>query len=118
MAVCLVSEHLGPMTIDMPPVAEAPPEAEPAGKAGCGCLVNPTPDGGEQPLAPDGWGGLPSVRSARRSADGIALTVEQLHLALPAILARAEPLGLTHLSTHQATLENVFVHLTGRHLRE
>ena len=72
----------------------------------------------EQPLAPDGWGGLPSVRSARRSADGIALTVEQLHLALPAILARAEPLGLTHLSTHQATLEDVFVHLTGRHLRE
>jgi len=63
----------------------------------------------EQPLAPDGWGGLPSVRSARRSADGIALTVEQLHLA---------PLGLTHLSTHQATLEDVFVHLTGRHLRE
>ena len=72
----------------------------------------------ERPLAPDGWGGLPSVRSARRSADGIALTVEQLHLALPAILARAEPLGLTHLSTHQATLEDVFVHLTGRHLRE
>jgi len=72
----------------------------------------------EQPLAPDGWSELPSVRSARRSADGIALTVEQLHLALPAILARAEPLGLTHLSTHQATLEDVFVHLTGRHLRE
>ena len=72
----------------------------------------------EQPLAPEDWGGLPSVRSARRSADGIALTVEQLHLALPAILARAEPLGLTHLSTHQATLEDVFVHLTGRHLRE
>ena len=72
----------------------------------------------EQPLAPDGWSELPSVRSARRSADGIALTVEQIHLALPAILARAEPLGLTHLSTHQATLEDVFVHLTGRHLRE
>ena len=71
-----------------------------------------------RPLAPDGWGGLPSVRSARRSADGIALTVEQLHVALPAILARAEPLGLTHLSTHQASLEDVFVHLTGRHLRE
>jgi ABC-2 type transport system ATP-binding protein len=72
----------------------------------------------EQPLAPDGWGGMPSVRSARRSAEGIALTVEQLHVALPAILARAEPLGLTRLSTHQATLEDVFVHLTGRHLRE
>jgi ABC-2 type transport system ATP-binding protein len=69
-------------------------------------------------LAPDEWRGLPSVRSARRSAEGIALTVEQLHVALPAILTRAEPLGLTRLSTHQATLEDVFVHLTGRHLRE
>jgi ABC-2 type transport system ATP-binding protein len=69
-------------------------------------------------LTPDEWRGLPSVRAARRSAEGIALTVEQLHVALPAILARAEPLGLTRLSTHQATLEDVFVHLTGRHLRE
>jgi ABC-2 type transport system ATP-binding protein len=72
----------------------------------------------ESPLAPEEMGGLPSVRSTRRSADGIALTVEQLHLALPAILARAEPFGLTRLSTHHATLEDVFVHLTGRRLRE
>src|SRR4051812_14577912 len=72
----------------------------------------------EQALVPDDWRGLPSVRGARRSAEGIALAVEQLHVALPAILARAEPLGLTRLSTHQATLEDVFVHLTGRHLRE
>jgi ABC-2 type transport system ATP-binding protein len=72
----------------------------------------------EQPLPPEEWRGLPSVRHARRSAGGIALAVEQLHVALPAILARAAPLGLTRLSTHQATLEDVFVHLTGRHLRE
>ncbi|TMB33815.1 MAG: ABC transporter ATP-binding protein [Deltaproteobacteria bacterium] len=72
----------------------------------------------ESPTQTDGWSGLPSVRSARRSADGVALTVEQLHVALPAILARAEPLGLTRLSTHHATLEDVFVHLTGRRLRE
>jgi ABC-2 type transport system ATP-binding protein len=72
----------------------------------------------ERPSPPDGWNGIASVRNARRSADGFALTVEQLHVALPAILARAEPLGLTRLSTHHATLEDVFVHLTGRHLRE
>jgi ABC-2 type transport system ATP-binding protein len=71
-----------------------------------------------QPLPPDEWRGLPSVRGARRSADGIALAVEQLHVALPEILAKAGPLGLTRLSTHHATLEDVFVHLTGRHLRE
>ncbi len=72
----------------------------------------------QRPLAPESLEGLPSVKGARRNADGVALAVEQLHVALPAILARAEPLGLTRLSTHHATLEDVFVHLTGRHLRE
>jgi len=72
----------------------------------------------ERPLAPEDLGSLPSVRGARRNADGLALAVEQLHVALPAILAHAEPFGLTRLSTHHATLEDVFVHLTGRHLRE
>ncbi|HET7784879.1 MAG TPA: ABC transporter ATP-binding protein [Myxococcales bacterium] len=72
----------------------------------------------QQPLLAESLADLPSVRSARRSADGVALTVEQLHVALPAVLTRVEPLGLTRLSTHHATLEDVFVHLTGRHLRE
>jgi ABC-2 type transport system ATP-binding protein len=70
------------------------------------------------PVQAEELAGLSSVRGARRSADGIALTVDQLHVALPAILDRVEPLGLTRLSTHHATLEDVFVHLTGRHLRE
>jgi len=72
----------------------------------------------QQPLAPEELTALPSVKAARRSAGGIALAVEQLHVALPAILARVGPLHLTRLSTHRATLEDVFVHLTGRHLRE
>ncbi|HEY6912892.1 MAG TPA: ABC transporter ATP-binding protein [Myxococcales bacterium] len=72
----------------------------------------------QEALLPESLSDLPSVRGARRSADGVSLTVEQLHLALPAILARVEPLGLTRLSTHHATLEDVFVQLTGRHLRE
>ena len=72
----------------------------------------------QAPLQPESLAQLPSVRSARRNADGVSLTVEQLHVALPGILARVEPLGLTRLSTHHATLEDVFVHLTGRHLRE
>jgi len=33
-------------------------------------------------------------------------------------LGRAEPFGLTRLSTHHATLEDVFVSLTGRQLRD
>jgi len=71
-----------------------------------------------QPTRAEDWADLPSVRGARRSGEGVAVTVDQLHVALPAILSRAEPLGLTSLSTHQATLEDVFVQLTGRHLRE
>jgi ABC-2 type transport system ATP-binding protein len=65
-------------------------------------------------------GALPGVRQARREAKGFALTVEKLHVTLPALLAHAEAKGtqLTRLSTHRATLEDVFVHLTGRQLRE
>jgi ABC-2 type transport system ATP-binding protein len=70
------------------------------------------------PLQPEELAGLPGVRAARRSADGVALTVDQLHVALPAVLSRVESRGLTRLSTHRATLEDVFVHLTGRKLRE
>src|SRR5438128_2453084 len=57
----------------------------------------------QQPLRAEELTGLPAVRGARRSADGVAVTVDQLHIALPAILDRVEPLGLTRLSTHQAS---------------
>ena len=59
---------------------------------------------------------LPGVKQARPSSGGFALAVESLHTALPGILARVQ--SPTRLSTHQASLEDVFVHLTGRHLRE
>jgi ABC-2 type transport system ATP-binding protein len=60
------------------------------------------------------------VRSVRRVADSWALTVDEVHLAIPALLAHLTTLGapLTRLSTHHATLEDVFVSLTGRQLRE
>ena len=72
----------------------------------------------QQALEPSRLAALPGVHGARREADGIALTVSELHTTLPAVLELAEPLGLTRLSTHHATLEDVFVHLTGRHFRE
>ena len=72
----------------------------------------------QQPLEASELADLPGVRGARRSADGVALTVDQLHIALPAVLARVGQRGLTRLSTHRATLEDVFVQLTGRKLRE
>ena len=63
---------------------------------------------------------LPGGHHARRSAVGLSLAVEALHLTLPALLGLLESRGLqpSRLSTHRATLEDVFVSLTGRALRE
>lgn len=63
---------------------------------------------------------LPAVVSARRDGDVYTLAVREPHLALPALLERTQSLGLplTRLSTRHASLEDVFVNLTGRHLRE
>ncbi|HSO32197.1 MAG TPA: ABC transporter ATP-binding protein [Labilithrix sp.] len=60
------------------------------------------------------------VQHARAQGGRVVLTVTELHVALPAILAELgeRRLDLTDLSTHQATLEDVFVTLTGRALRE
>jgi ABC-2 type transport system ATP-binding protein len=50
----------------------------------------------------------------------VQVQVVELHSAVPAILAEVSRQGLplTQLSTHSATLEDVFVSLTGRHLRD
>jgi ABC-2 type transport system ATP-binding protein len=63
---------------------------------------------------------LPSVRTARRDAQTYSLSIEQPHVALPALLALLQSRGLplASLTTRHATLEDVFVSLTGRHLRE
>jgi ABC-2 type transport system ATP-binding protein len=56
---------------------------------------------------------------AHKESDGAHLfTVEQLHVALPEILRALEPSGIENLVTRRATLEDVFVQLTGRRLRE
>lgn len=65
-------------------------------------------------------GRLPSVQSARLNADAYSLAVEQPHVALPALLnlLQSRGCGMASLTTRHATLEDVFVSLTGRHLRE
>jgi ABC-2 type transport system ATP-binding protein len=64
--------------------------------------------------------GLPGVRSVRPAGDRTALTVSEVHRAVPALLALLERRGseLSLLTTHHATLEDVFVALTGRQLRD
>ena len=76
--------------------------------------------GTEPLLAAEALEGVTAVRSIRRDATGLTLAVEEPHLAVPAILARVAEKGakLTQLATRSATLEDVFVSLTGRSLRE
>ncbi len=68
----------------------------------------------------DLWRSLPSVESVRHEDSTICLNVREPHLTIPALLASLDQQGrqLEHLSTRQASLEDVFVKLTGRHLRE
>jgi ABC-2 type transport system ATP-binding protein len=63
---------------------------------------------------------LPGVRGVRQVGSGFALAADPLHVALPALVDHLRAAGLTleRLSTRHATLEDVFVALTGRHLRD
>ncbi|MEE9155909.1 MAG: ATP-binding cassette domain-containing protein [Gemmatimonadota bacterium] len=63
---------------------------------------------------------LPGVQQVSYEGAAISLTVSEVHEAVPALLTglAERQLTLTQLSTHHATLEDVFVSLTGRHLRD
>jgi ABC-2 type transport system ATP-binding protein len=75
---------------------------------------------GEREMAPGSLRELAGVKDVRQEDGGISLQVSQLHLAMPALLAELDRLHvkMTRLATHQATLEDVFVAHTGRHLRD
>ncbi len=66
------------------------------------------------------WRALPGVESVRDDDGLVALNVKEPHLTIPALLDAIEKQGsaLEHLTTRQASLEDVFVRLTGRHLRD
>jgi ABC-2 type transport system ATP-binding protein len=63
---------------------------------------------------------LAGVRAVRTMNGAVQLQVSELHTAVPALLDELSRQGvaLTELRTHSATLEDVFVTLTGRHLRD
>jgi ABC-2 type transport system ATP-binding protein len=62
---------------------------------------------------------LDGVIAVRRVANGYELQVAALHRAVPSLLAllTRRKIELAQLTTHSATLEDVFVSLTGRQLR-
>jgi ABC-2 type transport system ATP-binding protein len=63
---------------------------------------------------------VPSVQDVAVDNDRLTLTVGEVHTALPAVLelATASRVELEDLTLRHTTLEDVFVHLTGRQLRE
>jgi ABC-2 type transport system ATP-binding protein len=63
---------------------------------------------------------LPGVTAVRRDGPRFTLTVSEVHRAVPGLLAELQRGGveMTALVTHHATLEDLFLSLTGRHLRD
>jgi len=63
---------------------------------------------------------IPGVQSATVDEGLHRLSVSELHIAVPRIFAalRGQGLHLSEFRTHSATLDDVFVKLTGRNLRD
>jgi ABC-2 type transport system ATP-binding protein len=79
-----------------------------------------TPDAPENALSAEMLSELNGVNAARHHEGRWSLEVSELARAVPALLALLSSRGLTlgELATHSATLEDVFVSLTGRQLRD
>jgi ABC-2 type transport system ATP-binding protein len=77
-------------------------------------------ENGAAPLRPEELADLPTVRTVSAQVGSLALTVGEPHVAIPALLERLRTLqrDLAGLTTRHASLEDVFVALTGRHLRD
>jgi len=76
--------------------------------------------GGDGALPFSFWTSLPGVDKVREEEGRYCLSVREPHQTIPKLLDEVQGRGLTlqHLTTRQASLEDVFVQLTGRHLRE
>ncbi len=63
---------------------------------------------------------LPGVKDANIADGMVSLRVSELHLAMPALIAELDRANrrMSQLATHHASLEDVFVAHTGRHLRD
>jgi ABC-2 type transport system ATP-binding protein len=71
-------------------------------------------------LPAEAFADVPTLVASRPRGDGHTLSVKELHRALPGLLSivTARGANLVHLSTRQATLDDVFLFFTGRSLRE
>jgi ABC-2 type transport system ATP-binding protein len=71
---------------------------------------------GLDPGAEDALRALPGVLSLRRDGDAVILQVSDTRSAIAEVLGLG--LALDDLQSHRPTLEDVFVTLTGKHLRD
>ncbi len=76
--------------------------------------------GGTAAPDPDSLRQLEGVSDVRVKDGTVRMQVSELHRTVPALLSELNRHGipLAELRTHSATLEDVFVALTGRHLRD
>ena len=83
-------------------------------------LVEFSAGGAAKALEVAALGHIEGVRDVRAENGSVRMQVMELHRAVPALLEELARQGvpLTELRTHSATLEDVFVTLTGRHLRD
>ncbi len=72
------------------------------------------------PMPADTMERLPGVQRVTHDDQRTRLTVSTVHATVPALMKFLEDRGavLSELTTHHATLEDVFLALTGRHLRD
>ena len=89
-------------------------------KADTGAALPPEGGSHEHQLFTRSLAALPSVEKVVHDAGSWRLTVREVHRAVPALLSALSEQGLepTQLTTHHATLEDVFMALTGRRLRD
>jgi ABC-2 type transport system ATP-binding protein len=71
-------------------------------------------------LPDETWTTLPAVTSAANDNGTVSLSVTEPHVVIPALINRLETghRRLASLSTRHASLEDVFVKLTGRHIAD
>lgn len=90
------------------------------GSIGVEHVVEIAVGGGAERLDLGAVGRLDGIRDVRIEDGNVLMQVTALHRAVPALLQELgrQDVPLTSLRTHSATLEDVFVALTGRHLRD